>query len=127
MTRGVRVPRSLGFRSQGTRNPLKNRFCAFLGTLMSEYNLCSILEQVTTGSRVPKNGEPAPTGFPGSRVPRNGEPARIRRPVSFKGRVPKIGNPEPETDTPKYDYADFIISFPKDFFPVECRDHFVNH
>jgi hypothetical protein len=37
---------------------LKNRFCVFLDTQMSGYNLSSILEQVTTGFRVPKNGEP---------------------------------------------------------------------
>ncbi len=36
---------------------LKNRFCVFLDTQMSRYNLSSILEQVTTGSRVPENGE----------------------------------------------------------------------
>jgi hypothetical protein len=37
---------------------LKNRFCVFLDTQMSGYNLSSILEQVTTVSRVPENGEP---------------------------------------------------------------------
>jgi hypothetical protein len=37
---------------------LKNRFCVFLDTQMSGYNLSSILEQVTTGSRVPENGKP---------------------------------------------------------------------
>ncbi len=35
----------------GTR--LKNRFYVFLDTEMSGYNLSSILEQVTTGFRVP--------------------------------------------------------------------------
>jgi hypothetical protein len=44
----------------GTR--LKNRFCVFLDTQMSGYNLSSILEQVTTGFRVPKNGKPARLG-----------------------------------------------------------------
>ncbi len=37
---------------------LKNRFCLFLDTQMSGYNLSSILEQVTTGSCVSENGEP---------------------------------------------------------------------
>ncbi len=37
---------------------LKNRFCAFLETRISEYNLSSILEQLTTGSRVPENEKP---------------------------------------------------------------------
>jgi hypothetical protein len=37
---------------------LKNHFCVFLDTQMSGYNLSSILEEVTTGSRVPENGEP---------------------------------------------------------------------
>jgi hypothetical protein len=37
---------------------LKNRFCLFLDTQMSGYNLSSILEQVTTCSRVSENGEP---------------------------------------------------------------------
>jgi hypothetical protein len=41
----------------GTR--LKNRFCVFLDRQMYGYNLCSILEQVTTGFRVPGNVEPA--------------------------------------------------------------------
>jgi hypothetical protein len=40
------------------RTCLKNRFCVFLDTQMSGYNLSSILEQVTTGSRVPENREP---------------------------------------------------------------------
>ncbi len=37
---------------------LKDCFCVFLDTQISGYNLSSILEQVTTGSRVPENGEP---------------------------------------------------------------------
>ncbi len=36
---------------------LKNHFCVFLDTQMSGYNLSSILEQVTTSSRVPENEE----------------------------------------------------------------------
>ncbi len=40
----------------GTR--LKNRFCVFLNAQISGYNLSSILEQVTTGSRVPESGNP---------------------------------------------------------------------
>lgn len=52
-SRDVRVPFS---KEPGTR--LKIHFCAFLDTLMSGYNLSSILEQVTTDSRVPENGEP---------------------------------------------------------------------
>ncbi len=43
-------------KESGTR--LKNRFHVFLDTQMSGYNLSSILEQVTTGSRVPENGKP---------------------------------------------------------------------
>jgi hypothetical protein len=39
----------------GTR--LKNRFYVFLDMQMSGCNLSSILEPVTTGSRVPENGE----------------------------------------------------------------------
>jgi hypothetical protein len=38
---------------------LKNHFCAFSDTLVFGYNISSILEEVTTGSRVPENGEPA--------------------------------------------------------------------
>ncbi len=49
---------------------MKNRICAFLGTVTAEYNLSSILEQVTAGTRVPENGEPA-DGF---RVLENGNP-----------------------------------------------------
>jgi hypothetical protein len=37
---------------------LKNRFCVFLDTQMSGYNLSSILEQVTMGSRVLESAEP---------------------------------------------------------------------
>jgi hypothetical protein len=89
--RGVRVPRSLGFRSQGTRNPPDKSFLCILGTLMSEYNLPSTFEQITTGSRVPENGEP--TRVPGSRVPSNGEPARISSLRLSEDRVPKNRNP----------------------------------
>ncbi len=69
----------------GTR--LKNRFCVFLDTQMSGYNLSSILEQVTTGSRVPENEEPI-------RVSRNGKSARISSPRSSSARVPKKRNPQ---------------------------------
>jgi hypothetical protein len=54
----VGVPRSLGFRSHGTRNPPKNSFYSLSTALLSECNLSLIFEQVTMGSRVPKNGEP---------------------------------------------------------------------
>jgi len=46
--RSVRVPFP---KESGTR--LKNRFCVFLDTQMSGYNLSSILEQVTKRSRIP--------------------------------------------------------------------------
>ncbi len=48
---------------------LKNRFYAFLDTQMSGYNLSSILEQVTTASRFPENGEPI-------RIPKKRNPKR---------------------------------------------------
>jgi hypothetical protein len=57
-TRGVGVPRSLGFRSHRTRNPPENGFYVFSNALLSECNLSLIFEQVTMGSRGPKNGEP---------------------------------------------------------------------
>jgi len=76
----------------GTR--LENRFCVFLDTQMSGYNLSSILEQVTTGSRVSENGEPIRVpGFwergtpedPGSRIP---------SPMFSSVHVPKKRNPQ---------------------------------
>jgi hypothetical protein len=66
----------VSFRKEpGTR--LKNRFYAFLNAQMSGYNLSSILEQFTTGSRVPENVKPAwipSPRFSNVRVPRNPEP-----------------------------------------------------
>ncbi len=67
---------------------------------MSRYNLSSILKQVTTGSRVPENGQPIRvTGFwergaresSGSQVPRNEKPAWIPSPKSSGARVSKRG------------------------------------
>ncbi len=51
---------------------LKNRFCVFLDTHMSGYNLSSILEQVTTDSQIPENEN-------SQHVLGNGVPARILR------------------------------------------------
>ncbi len=85
---------------------------------MPGYNLSSNLEQVTTGSRVPENGNPprvpgswerGPTtgsGFLGTgthrgfRIPGNGEPARISSHRFFSARVPKKRNP-PEFRVPR--------------------------
>ncbi len=77
-TRGVRVP----FLKE-SETCLKNRFCIFLDTQMSGYNLSSILEQVTTGSRVPKKRNPKPTvdfRFPVPGFSGTGDPPRVRFP-----------------------------------------------
>jgi hypothetical protein len=52
---------------------------------MSEYNVSSIFEQMTTGSWVPENGEH-------TRVPRNGEPAQILGPQLFEDWVSEKRN-----------------------------------
>ena len=87
----LRVPFS---KEPGTR--LKNRFCALSHSLVFGYNLSSILEQVTTGSRVLENGErtrvPGNGELAGSRVPRNGQSALILSPRFFEARVPGNGN-----------------------------------
>jgi hypothetical protein len=57
-SRSVSVPHSLEYRSQGIQNSPENSFCAFSNALVSGYNYFSILEQATTGSRIPENEKP---------------------------------------------------------------------
>jgi hypothetical protein len=55
-------------REPGTR--LKNRFCVFSDIQMSGYSLSSILEQVTTCSRIPKSENPSEFRISGNENPR---------------------------------------------------------
>jgi hypothetical protein len=88
-----------------SEEPAWKLFCAFSDTLLSEYNLFLVLEQVTTCSRVPENGElirhpGTSSGFSetgtrgclGSWISITGEPIQIPSFRFFEERIPKNRN-----------------------------------
>jgi hypothetical protein len=83
---GLEVSGFSFLKEPGTR--LKNRFCVFLDTQMSGYNLSSILEQVTTGSWVSENGEPAKILVLGFQAPSSPVPRFLKKGTHSRFRVP---------------------------------------